>query len=480
MSFSSVSFFVFMIAVFLIYWGIPHKFRYILLIFANLVFYGSFGVTCLPILIGETVIAYASGRILEAGNTADSEESSVKKRQKNIFVFAVILTVLELLVFKYLNFSIYTIDKILNMISVQVSDHTVRLLAPIGISFYTFESLSYIADVYNGKTAAEKNIFKLFAFISFFPSVTSGPIERAGAFIPQLNKEKTFDYGRTVYGMRLVLLGMLKKLCGADVLKQYVDAVFGNVFAYRGPVFIIAIILYTYEIYLDFSGYTDMARGFAGMLGFELSENFKAPYLSAGIKEFFGRWHISLSQWLRDYIYIPLGGSRCVRIRKYINLMITFFVSGLWHGASFTFIVWGLLHGVYQCAADCIKSWSVKTGRVLRIIVTFGLASFAWMFFRANSLADAKYIMMNMLSGDNFYGQMLQMGFLKVSSYISVVLIIMMTIIYDIYSEKRDIISSIGKMKMPIRWLLYITAGVLVVILRSHVGAGADFIYFKF
>ena len=501
MSFSSVSFFVFMIAVFLIYWGIPHKFRYILLICANLIFYSSFGVEYLPVILAEVLVAYIAGRLIG------------RRKSASCFVISIVLIVLPLVVFKYLDFSIYTINKFFSIISVPVNVNTLKLIAPIGISFYTFELISYVADVYNGKAEAENNILRLFVFASFFPNITSGPIERAGSFFVNLDSEKAFDYSRAVIGLRLVLLGMIKKICGANVLKQYADAVFGNVYAYRGPVLIVAIILYTYEIYLDFSGYTDMARGFATMLGFDLCENFKAPYMSSSIRDFFARWHISLSQWLRDYIYIPLGGSRCSKIRKYFNLMVTFLVSGIWHGASFTFIVWGFLHGIYQVGASFIsdiKSKSRKTDdnaikgntymqnnliiRALCTIFTFALVAYAWMFFRANSLSDAKYITMNMFRGDNFYGHMLQMGFLKVSDYVSVILVIGLTIAYDIYLEifsskskatqkiasTTDIAERMSQLNAPTRWILYIVFGVLVVVLRSHVGAGADFIYFKF
>ena len=333
----------------------------------------------------------------------------------------------------------------------------------------------------------------MFVFAGFFANITSVPIERAGVFLPKIDEEKRFNYEEATFGLKLVMLGLVKKICGANVLKQYVDNVFGNIYAYRGPVFIIAIVLYTYEIYLDFSGYTDMARGFGKMLGFSLSENFLRPYLSCGIKEFFARWHVSLSMWLKDYVYIPLGGSRCKKTRKYVNLMVTFFVSGLWHGASFTFIVWGLLHGVYQCVADLIKPFVDKISgfgrgraiRAVRIFVTFLLVSFAWMFFRANSLSDAKYIMMNMFIGDNFYGQLLQMGFLSVLSIVFTVLIIGLTIVYDVYSERlsakgSDVITEFGRLPLVFRYVLYVAIGVMIIVLRAHVGAGAEFIYIKF
>lgn len=504
MSFSSVSFFVFMIAVFLIYWGIPHKFRYILLIFANLSFYICFSVKFVPVLLCEVTVAYLAGIILE------KHKISAKKGRGFYLALSIVLILIPLLISKYLNFSIYAVTKVLSRFSVPVDDFSINIIAPIGISFYTFELLSYVVDVYKGKIKAERDILRLFVFASFFPNITSGPIERIDRFLHMLDEEKTFDYDRTVYGLRLILLGMIKKICGADVLKQYVDAVFSNVFAYKGPVFIVAIVLYTFEIYLDFAGYTDMARGVAYTLGFELIENFKAPYLSNGIKEFFARWHISLSEWLRDYIYIPLGGSRCKKVKKYFNLMITFLVSGIWHGASFTFIVWGLLHGMYQVIADAINSsmltaklkrqtnisnansddvnGKAKDSAILkacRITVTFILVSFAWMFFRANSLSDAKYIATNMIIGSNFYGQMLQMGFLKTSAYISVIVIIALTIVYDIASEKlaksnSNLVIEFGRLNIIARWIIYVVSGVLVVVLRSHIGSAAEFIYFKF
>lgn len=479
MSFSSVSFYVFMFAVFFIYWGIPHKFRYILVAIANLIFYLSFGARFLPVLLAEIIIAYFGARVLE------------KNKSKVFFALIIVLTLLPLITFKYVDFAIYTFDKVLSKLGTLLNDHTLKLVAPIGISFYTFELISYITDVYKGKIAAEKSFIKVFVFAGFFANITSGPIERAGAFLPKINEEKRFSYEEASFGLKLVMLGLVKKLCGANVLKQYVDSVFGNIYAYKGPAFIVAIVLYTYEIYLDFSGYTDMARGFAKMLSFDLSENFSRPYLSCGIKEFFARWHVSLSQWLRDYVYIPLGGSRCKRMRKYVNLMITFFVSGLWHGASFTFIVWGLLHGIYQCVADLVKPLTDRMSgfgrafKAVRIFVTFCLVSFAWMFFRANSLSDAKYIVMNMFIGDNFYGQLLQMGFLSVQAIVFAVLIIGLTIVYDVYSERlsargSDVITEFGRLPKAVRYAVYVVLGVLVVVLRSHVGAGAEFIYLKF
>lgn len=499
MSFSSVSFIVFMIAVFFIYWEIPHKFRYILLIFANLCFYGSFGIKCLPVLLGQALITYLFSFILE------------KKKTKSLLAAGIILVPAQLLVFKYLNFSIYTIDKVMGIISAPVHDHTIKLLAPIGISFYTFESLSYIIDVYKGEVKAERNFLKVFVFLSFFPNITSGPIERAGHFFKSLETEREFDYDRTVRALRLMLLGFLKKICGADVLHTYVDSVFGNVYAYNGVIFIVAGLLYTYEIYLDFSGYTDIARGCAYMLGFELPINFKAPYLSCSVKEFFARWHISLSKWLKDYIYIPLGGSRCTRARKCLNLMITFLVSGIWHGASFTFIAWGMLHGVYQCVSELlgtrangtskehvgvtakradvkesgIKKTSInytkmQINRIVRTVFTFILVSFAWIFFRANSLSDVKYILTNIISVSDISVQMQRMGFMTFGTYAAVILIIVFTVIYDVVSEKGEATDLLLKLPSPMRFIIYVLLGTLIVTMYAHSGRPAEFIYLKF
>lgn len=470
MVFSSVLFVMFIIAVFLIYWGIPHKFRYPFILLANFVFYASFGTRSLSILICIILAAYLIGIALE------------KESKKSGVVLCFIALTLPLLIFKYLEFGLRILGKVLSKFSLSFSQSTLKLIVPVGISFFTFEAISYVADVYKGRIKAEKDLFKLATFISFFPTITSGPIERAGNFLPQLNTEKTFDYDNAVSGMRLMLLGFIKKIVMADYLALFVDSVFSRVYFFRGPVFIVAVILYTFEIYLDFSGYTDIARGAARILGFDISENFKAPYLSGSVKEFWARWHISLSSWLRDYIYIPLGGNRKGKLRKLVNLMVTFLVSGIWHGANFTFIVWGILHGFYQCIQEVMKDKTkgIKVPKVIKTIVTFVLVSFAWMFFRANALSDVVFILKNVANPDNFIGYMLAMGFLTTWSYVSVLLIIVATIVYDIVSEKKDILVVFGNLPMALRWVIYILAIAIVVLMKAHIGNSAEFIYFSF
>ena len=469
MVFSSVLFVVFIIAVFLIYWGIPHKFRYPFILLANFVFYASFGTRSLSILICVILATYLIGIALE------------KESKKSGVVLCFVALTLPLLIFKYLEFGLRIVEKALAKVSIPFSDSTLKLIVPVGISFFTFEAISYVADVYKGKIKAERNLFKLATFITFFPTITSGPIERAGNFLPQFDSEKTFDYDEATYGMRLMLLGFVKKIVMADYLALFVDSVFSRVYFFRGPVFIVAVILYTFEIYLDFSGYTDIARGAAKILGFNISENFKSPYLSGSVKEFWAHWHISLSSWLKDYIYIPLGGNRKGKTRKLVNLMVTFLVSGIWHGANFTFIVWGILHGAYQCVQEMIKDKvKIKFPNIINTIVTFALVAFAWMFFRANALSDVVFILRNSFNPDNFIGYMLAMGFLTTWSYISVILIIAVTIIYDIFNDKGDVIASFGKLPIVLRWVIYILAITLVVLMKAHIGNSAEFIYFSF
>lgn len=474
MSFGSISFLLFMIAVFLIYWEIPHKFRWVLLLIANIFFYGCFDVKYLFVLLAITIVSYVTGIWLE-------------EKKKTTLFLSVFILLIPLAICKYLNFSIYSVQKVLSLISVPMESHTLKLIMPVGISFYTFEAISYVCDVKNRKISAEKNFLKYLLFISFFPNITSGPIERAGDFIPQINKEKEFNYEKTVYGLRLLLLGMMKKYVCADIMVKYINNVFDNVIGFKGTVFIIAIFMYTFQIYFDFSGYTDMARAVATLLGFDLRENFIRPYFAKSIKDFWGRWHISLSTWLRDYVYIPLGGNRKGKLRKNINLIITFFVSGLWHGASFTFIVWGLIHGVCQVVeSEISERISIKKNSItslvvdgLRILITFCIVAFAWMFFRANSLAECVYIMKNMLSGGTILGAFQSMGMTKLS-IVKVALGIMFVMGLDLLSVKKDILNEMSKWPVIIRWATYVCISVLVIAIKVHEGTNASFIYFSF
>ena len=409
------------------------------------------------------------------------------------------------MLFKYVDFALASLHKILSAFSVPFEERSLKLIAPLGISFFTFEAVSYLTDVYKGRLEPVRNLGIYAAYISFFPNISSGPIERGGDLIPMFEKEKKFSYDKAVYGTRLILLGLLKKMVFANSMAKYVNFVFDNVSAYRGTAFIVATFMYTFEIYCDFSGYTDMARGIAMLLGFDLTENFRTPYLSSSVKEFWARWHISLSSWLRDYVYIPLGGNRRGKLRKNLNLMITFLVSGLWHGASWTFVLWGAIHGICQVIEGFFtdrfgrKSPKVVIGNsssldqplkkkkitaenlavVLKTLLTFCIVSFAWMFFRANSISDALYILKNMSFMGNL-GDAFTSMYMTKASVIKVTATIIFVTVYDLISRTKDPLKELDRLPLLIRWTVYVATSVLVIVLTIHNGVTAEFIYSRF
>ncbi|MCR4806980.1 MAG: MBOAT family protein [Lachnospiraceae bacterium] len=479
MLFSTAAFAVFMAVVFTVYWLAPHKYRWMIILAANAWFYISYDIKYLAVILVTMVASYLCA--IEMDKRQD--------KKKVIMVTGVITTLSLLLVFKYLNFALYTVSKVLNRISIPMQETTLKLIMPVGISFYTFMAVGYLVDVYRGKTEPVRHFGKYAIFVSFFPNISSGPIERAGHFIPQIDKEKSFDYDSVVYGARLLMLGMIKKIVIADMMAKYVDAVFDKVPEHHGICFAWATLLYTFEIYCDFSGYSDMAVGVARMLGFDLIANFKQPYLASSIKEFWGRWHISLSTWFRDYVYIPLGGNRCKKSRRDLNLLITFLLSGLWHGASWTFVLWGGIHGIAQIIENRIKEAVGLTRdkekilsrpvKFLLMILTFCVVSYAWLFFRANSISEAFYMVRSMFTDFNLRDAMAQMT-MSNKSVIKTCLAIVLLIIYDIFNEREDILLRMNKIKAPLRWVIYILSAILVIAMKTHNTEVQEFIYFKF
>ncbi len=481
MLFSTAAFAIFMAIVFTVYWLMPHKYRWIVILTANAWFYISYDVRYLAVILITMVASFLCAILI------DREREENKK--KTIMITGVITALSLLFVFKYLNFALYTVSKVLNRISIPVHETTLKLIMPVGISFYTFMAVGYLVDVYRGKTEPVRHFGKYAIFVSFFPNVSSGPIERAGHFIPQIDKEKLFDYDSVVYGARLLMLGMIKKIVIADMMVKYVDEVFNKVPEHHGICFAWATILYTFEIYCDFSGYSDMAIGVARMLGFELTGNFRQPYLASSIKEFWGRWHISLSTWFRDYVYIPLGGNRCKKARRDLNLLITFLLSGLWHGASWTFVLWGGIHGVAQVIENRIKE-AIKLDRekeknlpgpvkLMLTILTFCIVSYAWMFFRANSISEAFYIVRSMFTDLDLQGAMTQMT-MSDKSVIKTSAAILLLLVFDHFNGKGDLLLKMNKMKAPVRWVIYIASAILVIALKTHNTEIQEFIYFKF
>lgn len=482
MLFNSVAFAFFMPIVFLLYWALPHRFRWMALLAANCWFYMSWDPKYIIVILLTTVVSYFSAFFIE--------KTENKKRKKGILVIGVLITLVFLLVFKYTDFALTSVFKVLQLFAIPVQKTTLNLVMPIGISFYTFQMVGYIADVYTGKIKAEHHFGHYALFVSFFPNILSGPIERAANMLPQFKEEKKFIYDDAVYGLRLILLGFLKKMIFADSMSKYVDAVFNHTEGTSGLAFIIAIILFTFQIYCDFSGYSDIAIGVARLLGIRLMDNFKQPYYASSVKEFWQRWHISLSTWFRDYVYIPLGGNRVSKPRKNLNLLLTFLTSGLWHGANWTFVLWGGIHGLYQIIENTIKSaWKKhhpqtpakhpKTVHTLQTLLTFCLVAYAWMFFRANSITDAIYITTHLFQGYNWQQALIDtsMSYLSVAKTLLAIVVLML---YDYFSLKKDLLSEMSKLKLPLRWLIYIAVTVLIIILSLHNGIKQEFIYFKF
>lgn len=403
MVFNSFQFLIFFPVVTVLYFVVPAKVRYIWLLIASYYFYMSWNVKYALLIALSTVITYASGLLLEKAGTA----CDGKKRQtlKKWVVAGSFVTNLGILFFfKYFDFMLSVINRLSVHFGMDLVQSPFHLLLPVGISFYTLQALSYTMDVYRGQIAAEKNLLRYALFVSFFPQLVAGPIERSTSLLGQLKKVhewKLVQYDRIISGLAMMVWGFFMKMVIADRLAIFVDEVFEHFRDYGSVELIAGAVCFAFQIYCDFGSYSLIAIGSAKVMGFTLMENFDTPYFGCSIKEFWRRWHISLSTWFRDYLYIPLGGSRRGKMRTYLNLLITFLASGLWHGASFHFIVWGGLHGMYQIAGDLLRplkqklaeAWHITKGNVIvrgvDRMVTFVLADIAWIFFRADSLNDA-------------------------------------------------------------------------------------------
>ncbi len=386
MLFNSAHFLAFFPVVVCLYFALPHKSRWMLLLAASYYFYGSWRVEYLALLIGTTLVDYAVALWMD--RTDD------KTTRQRILILSLASNLGVLAFFKYANFFVHTTGGLFTNLP------ELQILLPVGISFYTFQSMSYTIDVYRRTIPAERH-FGIFAtYVAFFPQLVAGPIERPAELLPQFRQTHTFNWTRIQDGLKLMLWGFFKKVVIADRLSYYVNVVYSDVPNHDGLTILLATYCFAFQIFCDFSGYTDIARGAARVMGYELMLNFRQPYLAQSTQDFWARWHISLSSWFRDYVYIPLGGNRVSRLKLYRNLFITFVLSGLWHGANWTFVIWGAMHGLYLvlgAATHDVRQRVVHTiglDRVpralgaLRAIITFHLVLLAWVLFRANTLAD--------------------------------------------------------------------------------------------
>ena len=385
MIYNSFSFLVCFPLLFVLYYAIPARYgrlRNLYLLLVSYLLYLYWKPVYALVLLGVTVVTYLAA--LALGRC---------RHRRRVLAAGVVLSLSPLLFFKYFDFINESLAGLLSLVGVDVGLPGLNWAIPVGISFYTFQALGYLCDVYYRRIDAERDLGTYALFVSFFPSILSGPINKASLVIPQLKALRPrFDYGKAVTGLRLLLWGMFMKVVVADRVALYVDTVLPSYMNYTGLSCLAASLMYTVQIYADFAGYSLMALGVGKVLGFDLTENFRRPYFAVSVTDFWHRWHISLSTWLKDYVYIPLGGSRCSRWRNYWNIFVTFLVSGVWHGANWTFIVWGCIHGLCQIVEkmlgqqQCRYGW---LGRGVKIVITFLIVNFAWIFFRMPSLGDA-------------------------------------------------------------------------------------------
>ena len=471
MLFNSFEFLVFFPIVCLFYyilrgnrWRIPY------LLIASYFFYMNWKPVYAVLIMASTVLTYSCGRLVE-------RFSDEKTKKKAVLTVSLVLNLAILFVFKYFNFINESVFGLLELAGLRWPVPNLDVLLPVGISFYTFQAVGYTIDVYRGNIKAERSFLTYALFVSFFPQLVAGPIERAKNLLPQFHEEHRFSYDNAVEGLKQMIWGYFMKVCVADVLSEYVDAVFNNVSHHNGTSMIIATIFFTFQIYCDFGGYSSIAIGAARVMGFHLMENFHRPYLSLNIREFWKRWHISLSSWFNDYVYIPLGGNRVKYPRHMLNLMITFVVSGIWHGANWTFMIWGGLHGVYQVIGNIWRRFvhlpCCKTAfsRVLSTAFCFVLVAFAWIFFRANNVNDA-FAIINRIFTD------FEKPFVDVSSFLYGFAALTILIFKDL---KDDLSLKIGFMHSHNITVRYVsTIGLIVYILLFGSFASGQFIYFQF
>lgn len=488
MLFNSIDFLFFFPVVVGILFLVSRKLRSIWLLITSYYFYMSWNPKYAVLIALSTMITFVSGILLE---------KCKQNNQRKIVVAGSLLSNLGILaVFKYANFVLNTIASLANSVGIDFTEKRLDLLLPVGISFYTFQALSYTLDVYRGKIEAEKNIIRYALFVSFFPQLVAGPIERSGNLLKQIQeieKTKFWNYTNVKNGLLLMFWGLFQKLVIADRASILVNEVYSNYISYGFMEIAIASVLFAFQIYCDFGGYTNIARGAAQVMGIELMRNFRQPYFSQNIKDFWHRWHISLTSWFTDYLYIPLGGNRKGELRKNINVLIVFTVSGLWHGASWNFVAWGMLHGIYQIVGNAVtglkKKMKIDTTKmnaffavkIVKAFITFCIVDFAWLFFAADSFRHAIELLQRMQTSFRTTS-VWELGLSK-GHWITLGVALLILIIVDGFHEKgKSVFEFVNRQNIVIRWWLYLSL-IWGTIMFGVYGIGYDtsqFIYFQF
>jgi D-alanyl-lipoteichoic acid acyltransferase DltB (MBOAT superfamily) len=524
MLFNSLTFLGFFVIVAAVYWLLPHRARWVFLLVMSYVFYACWNPAYLLLLFGSSLVTYVLGILIE--------------RRRAHARLGLVLTMVAcfgaLVYFKYADLFGQSIDGLFGLLGIQLDVPLFNILLPIGISFMTFQNVGYAVDVYRGNVPAEHNFLRYALFSSYFPQLVAGPIERAANLLPQLRAPHTFVYRETTLGLRLMLLGFFKKVAVADTIAIYVDNVYNHLDdGFTGLALVLATVLFAFQIYCDFSGYSDIAVGVSKIFGIELTVNFKSPYLSRNIQEFWRRWHISLSTWFQDYVYIPLGGSRVAVPRYVLNLLITFTISGLWHGASWTFVIWGALHGLLVAgyvlakrlraalrargeAAAQSRSMTAGEGApaiavnaatatanatttaavhpaarlgrfckvALCVALNFILVDILWVFFRCGSLEEIAYILTNVCSGWSLSlgyvrEQLLAMGF-TLPTLLAVIFLMLVLFAVDGINYRESVAEVLARQRAAIRWTVYLLGAAVIIAAFMFTSTSQNFIYFQF
>lgn len=494
MVFNSAGFLYFFPIVILFYFLVPKKLRYIWLLGASIYFYMCWNVKYVILLLVSIFTTWLAGILVQKMQNTLARKWTV--------AICLLVNLGILFFFKYFDFFLESCNKVLSKIGIQAVESSFSVLLPVGISFYTFQALGYIIDVYRGRIEAEKNPLRYALFVSFFPQLVAGPIERSENLLNQVrnvDKMKIWNYENVTNGLTLMVWGLFVKMVIADRVAILVDTVFNGVYFYGTVALVAGALGFALQIYCDFMGYSTIAVGAAKVMGFTLMENFDTPYFATSISDFWRRWHISLSTWFRDYVYIPLGGNRCSKIRKYFNLMVTFGVSGLWHGANWTYVFWGFLHGIYQVVGDITKPFrqslwkktNAKTEsfsfKLAQVVGTFVLVDIAWIFFKANSLGIAVDYCKRMFTKWDpwslFNGELYNLGLDRFEFNILIVATVALLLVDLLrYCKKQLITEFLQEQCIWFRW------GVIFVLIFATIIYGmygiqfdaSQFIYFQF
>lgn len=479
MLFNSIQFAIFFPAVVAMYFLSPQRLRVGLLLAASCFFYMAFIPVYILILFVTILIDYVAGIYIE-------QVEGPKK--KALLVVSIVSTCVVLFIFKYFAFFTGSFEGLAGLLGSHVPHYVVKIILPIGLSFHTFQSLSYVVEVYRGKQRAERDFIVYATYVMFFPQLVAGPIERPQNLLHQFREWHEFDYVNVTSGLKRMAWGFFKKLVVADRLALYVNDVYAAPRAHNGLQLTIATFFFAYQIYCDFSGYSDIAIGAAQVLGFRLMENFRTPYYSRSISEFWHRWHISLSTWFKDYLYIPLGGSRESKSRHIANLLITFGISGLWHGANWTYVWWGLLNGSYLVMGSLTKGWRDRLfgavglderssiRKAMMLLSTFVLTCFAWIVFRAHNMGDAIYVATHLFNGWDF-GNIKTPQFLLRQMPVALASILALEV-GQLLGQRKTPFTVLRKMPVPARWAAYAAFVILVVMFGVY--QNRQFIYFQF